>query len=75
MAGGFRIAECTVEPQLNTLKRNSHVVRLEPKVMQVLVCLSERHGELVTKEQLIQRGMARYFCRRRCADALHLGTA
>jgi TolB-like protein/DNA-binding winged helix-turn-helix (wHTH) protein/Flp pilus assembly protein TadD len=54
MAGGFRIAECTVEPQLNTLKRDGHAVRLEPKVMQVLVCLSERHGELVTKEQLIR---------------------
>jgi TolB-like protein/DNA-binding winged helix-turn-helix (wHTH) protein/Tfp pilus assembly protein PilF len=54
MAGGFRVAECTVEPQLNPLKRNGHTIRVEPKVMQVLVCLSERHGDLVTKEQLIQ---------------------
>ena len=29
-------------------------VRLEPKVMQVLVCLAEHQGELVTKEQLIR---------------------
>jgi DNA-binding winged helix-turn-helix (wHTH) protein len=71
MAGGFRVAECTVEPQLNTLERNGHTIRLEPKVMQVLVCLSERHGELVTKAAH-PGSVARYFCRRRCADALHL---
>ena len=54
MAGGFRLAEWTVEPQLNTLERNGHTVRLEPKVMQVLVCLADHHGELVPKEQLIR---------------------
>jgi DNA-binding winged helix-turn-helix (wHTH) protein/TolB-like protein len=54
MAGGFRLAEWTVQPQLNTLERNGHAVRLEPKVMQVLVCLAEYQGELVTKEQLIR---------------------
>jgi TolB-like protein/DNA-binding winged helix-turn-helix (wHTH) protein/Flp pilus assembly protein TadD len=54
MAGGFRIAQCTVQPQLNTLERDGHAVRLEPKVMQVLVCLAERPGELLTKEQLIR---------------------
>ena len=54
MAGGFRLAEWTVEPQLNTLERNRHTVRLEPKIMQVLVCLADHHGELVTKEQLIR---------------------
>ena len=40
MAGGFRVAEWTVEPQLNSLERNGQVVRLEPKVMQVLVSLA-----------------------------------
>jgi DNA-binding winged helix-turn-helix (wHTH) protein/TolB-like protein len=54
MAGGFRVAEWAVEPQLNNLERNGQAVRLEPKVMQVLVCLAERQGELVTKEQLIR---------------------
>lgn len=54
MPGGFKVADWTVEPQLNSLERNGHSVRLEPKVMQVLVCLAEHHGELVTKEQLIR---------------------
>ncbi|HEX4535845.1 MAG TPA: winged helix-turn-helix domain-containing protein [Candidatus Acidoferrum sp.] len=54
MAGGFRVAEWAVEPQLNNLERNGQAVRLEPKVMQVLVCLAEHQGELVTKEQLIR---------------------
>ena len=54
MAGGFRLAEWTIEPQLNNLERNGHTVRLEPKVMQVLVCLADHRGELVPKEQLIR---------------------
>ena len=54
MPGGFKVAEWTVEPQLNSLERDGHSIRLEPKVMQVLVCLAEHHGELVTKEQLIR---------------------
>jgi adenylate cyclase len=54
MAGGFKLAEWTIEPQLNSLERNGHTVRLEPKVMQVLLCLADHHGELVPKEQLIR---------------------
>ena len=54
MAGGFRLAEWTVQPQLNALERNGRTARLEPKVMQVLVCLADHHGELVPKEQLIR---------------------
>src|SRR5215469_16619275 len=55
MAGGFRLAEWAVEPQLNTLERNGHTVRLEPKVMQVLVTLSDQPGEVVSKEQIFKR--------------------
>jgi TolB-like protein/DNA-binding winged helix-turn-helix (wHTH) protein len=54
MTGGFRLAEWTVEPQLNSLERNGRASRLEPKVMQVLVCLVDHSGELVSKEQLIR---------------------
>jgi DNA-binding winged helix-turn-helix (wHTH) protein/TolB-like protein len=61
MAGGFRVAEWAVEPQLNNLERNGQAVRLEPKVMQVLVCLAEHQGELVTKEQLIRAVWAETF--------------
>jgi TolB-like protein/DNA-binding winged helix-turn-helix (wHTH) protein/Tfp pilus assembly protein PilF len=54
MAGGFKIAEWIVHPQLNSLERNGHTLRLEPKVMQVLACLVEHQGNLVTKDQLIR---------------------
>jgi DNA-binding winged helix-turn-helix (wHTH) protein len=54
MTGGFKLAEWTVEPQLNSLERNGRASRLEPKVMQVLVCLVDHSGELVTKERLIR---------------------
>jgi DNA-binding winged helix-turn-helix (wHTH) protein len=55
MAGGFRLAEWTVPLQLNTLERNGHAARLEPKVMHVLVSLADHQGELVPKEQLVRR--------------------
>lgn len=54
MAGGFRLAEWTVEPQLNSLEFDGHTIRLEPKVMQVLVCLADHGGEPVPKDQLIR---------------------
>ena len=55
MSGDFRIGEWTVQPAVNRLRRGDEVVRLEPKVMQVLVCLAENAGEVVTREQLINR--------------------
>jgi TolB-like protein/DNA-binding winged helix-turn-helix (wHTH) protein len=43
-----------VQPNLNTISRNGTTVRLEPKVMAVLVCLSQRAGDPVGKEELLQ---------------------
>jgi TolB-like protein/DNA-binding winged helix-turn-helix (wHTH) protein len=43
-----------VEPSLNTVYRNGASVRLQPKAMQVLVCLVGHAGEAVTKEALFQ---------------------
>ena len=42
-----------VETHLNSLSRDSKIVRLEPKVMQVLECLARHPGEVVSKEELI----------------------
>jgi TolB-like protein/DNA-binding winged helix-turn-helix (wHTH) protein/tetratricopeptide (TPR) repeat protein len=42
-----------VEPGLNTVSHSGTTAHLEPKVMQVLVCLAEQPGEPVTKEQLL----------------------
>jgi TolB-like protein/DNA-binding winged helix-turn-helix (wHTH) protein/Tfp pilus assembly protein PilF len=48
----FRIAEWTVDPASNQLARGEQAVRLEPKVMEVLVYLASRPGEVVTREEL-----------------------
>jgi Tol biopolymer transport system component/DNA-binding winged helix-turn-helix (wHTH) protein len=53
MSGDFQIGEWCVQPAVNRLNRGDHVIRLEPKVMLVLVCLAEHAGEVVTREQLI----------------------
>jgi DNA-binding winged helix-turn-helix (wHTH) protein len=49
------VGQCTVLPELNTLERDGSTVHLEPKVMQVLVALSEQPGEVVSKEQIFKR--------------------
>ena len=50
----FRIGEWLVEPTLNTLSNPNSTVRLEPKVMQVLVCLAEHPGKVISKDRLLQ---------------------
>jgi DNA-binding winged helix-turn-helix (wHTH) protein/Tol biopolymer transport system component len=52
---GFRISDWRVEPQLNTLMGPDKTAHLEPKVMQVLLCLAEQAGQVIPKERLIQR--------------------
>jgi Tol biopolymer transport system component/DNA-binding winged helix-turn-helix (wHTH) protein len=52
---GFRIGECHyVEPSLNTVTEPGGTTRLEPKVMQVLVCLVAHPGQMVTKQHLLR---------------------
>lgn len=52
MRGDFQVNDWLVQPQLNLLKRGQQSVHLEPKVMQVLVFLAERPGEVVSKKTL-----------------------
>lgn len=52
--GQFQIGEWFVEPQLNSITGHDKTIRVEPKVMQVLVCLAEHAGEVVAKERLIK---------------------
>ena len=54
MANDFCVGSWTVRPSLNTISRNGTSVRLEPKVMEVLVCLASRPGQPVSKESLIK---------------------
>jgi Tol biopolymer transport system component/DNA-binding winged helix-turn-helix (wHTH) protein len=55
MSGDFQIGQWTIQPSVNRLRRGSQVVRLEPKVMQVLACLAENAGEVVSRQDLIAR--------------------
>ena len=47
------IGRWIVEASLNRLSCDSRVIQLEPKVMQVLVCLASRPGEVIAKDELI----------------------
>lgn len=53
MNSDFRIASWLVEPGRNIISEDGRIVHLEPKVMQVLVCLKDHSGETVPKEKLI----------------------
>ena len=52
-AGSFTIGEWSVNPSLNRLSRGEETVQLELKMMEVLVYLAGKAGELVTKRELI----------------------
>ena len=54
MDGDFRVGSWLVQPSLNNISQNGTSNRVEPKVMEVLVCLAEHAGEAVPKEKLLQ---------------------
>ena len=54
MANGFRVGSWLVQPGLNIVSQNGTSTRLEPKVMEVLLCLASRPGEPVTKDTILK---------------------
>lgn len=50
---GFRVGDWAVEPLRGEIVGPQGRLHLEPKVMDVLVCLAERPGEVVTREELL----------------------
>jgi DNA-binding winged helix-turn-helix (wHTH) protein len=48
---GFRVGPWSVEPKGGLLRRGADLVRVEPKVMDVLVYFAERAGEVVSREE------------------------
>jgi len=54
LKGKFRVGDWLIEPQLNGITGHNKTTRIERKMMQVLVCLAEHAGEVVTKENLIR---------------------
>ena len=57
----FRLGDWLVEPSLNRLSRGRTTIQLELKVMDVLVCLAERAGEVVTRQEIVDRVWATEF--------------
>ncbi len=51
--GAFVTGEWRVEPSRNLLARGAEQVRVEPRVMDVLVQLASRRGEVVSKEEVV----------------------
>jgi DNA-binding winged helix-turn-helix (wHTH) protein len=54
MESDFQLRAWVVQPQLNSVVCDQKTIHLEPKMMGVLVCLAQRSGEVVPKEQLVQ---------------------
>lgn len=51
---GFYLENCYVEPHLGRVTAEHRSIRLEPKIMDVLLCLAEHQGEVVRKEQFFE---------------------
>lgn len=57
----FELEGWTVEPERNTVTLDGRTVRLEPKVMDVLVCLVDHAGQVVTRRTLVDTVWATEF--------------
>jgi TolB-like protein/DNA-binding winged helix-turn-helix (wHTH) protein len=54
VSNDFRVGSWIVRPSLNSVSQNGTSTRLEPKVMEVLVCLASQPGEPVPKEAILK---------------------
>lgn len=54
-AGEFSVAGRQVDPQLNRIAYGDRTHQIEPKIMQVLMCLAGAGGRVVTKDELRDR--------------------
>lgn len=50
---GFRVGDWDVHPLQGVIAQGGHRVHIEPKVMDVLVCLARHPGEVVTRDMLL----------------------
>lgn len=49
----LRIADLRVDPTVDEIRKGGRAIKLEPKAMQLLMCLAEHAGEVVSVEQLL----------------------
>jgi hypothetical protein len=48
----FTVGEWLGQPSLNLLKQSEKTVRLRPHLIDLLVCLADRAGQVVTREEI-----------------------
>lgn len=53
--GDFRLGRWQVQPQLNRIVTTDEVCQIEPKIMEVLLCLAEQEGKVVSRDKLMER--------------------
>lgn len=51
---GFAFADFDVRPADGVIRRGEAVIRVEPRVMDLLVCLAAARGEVVSRDELIR---------------------
>ena len=49
----FHLGDWLVEPTLDRISRDGHIVRLRPRAMDVLICLAIEAGKLASKQNII----------------------
>jgi adenylate cyclase len=54
MACEFRVGDWLVEPDLNRISNESGAISIEPKVLDVLICLARCPGEVLSKEKILR---------------------
>jgi DNA-binding winged helix-turn-helix (wHTH) protein len=57
----FRLGEWLVQPSLDRLSREGESVRIEPKVMDVLICLARCAGRVVSRDGLVDEVWAKQY--------------
>jgi len=53
MTDGFRLDQWIIDPAHGRFETSGHRLHIEPKVMDVLLCLARRHGQVVTRAELL----------------------
>ena len=72
-SGGAEIVvgNCVVRPATNEIIRDGETLHLEPKSMEVLAYLIAYDGEVISRDELLEQGLAGCPCRRQFADRRH----
>lgn len=53
LQGQFQLGSWYIDPALDTITRNGQTLKLEPRMMRLLMCLAETPGAVVSQERLL----------------------